>query len=84
MNHFYHLTLTMLDEHDYLRKMFDYHGFDDIVDKLYQEYLTSLNEELAKKETSFDSAFQGAQAAFAKKNNILIEDNKLQKKIDNN
>ena len=55
MNHFYHLTLTMLDEHDYLRdmcdehdylrKMFDYHGFDDIVDKLYQEYFTSLNEE---------------------------------------
>ena len=45
--------------------------------------MTSLNEELAKKETSFDSAFQGAQAAFAKKNNILIEDNKLQKKIDN-
>lgn len=29
--------------------------------------ITSLNEELAKKETSFDSAFQGAQAAFAKK-----------------
>jgi hypothetical protein len=35
----------MCDEHDYLREMFDYHGFDDIVDKLYQEYLTSLNEE---------------------------------------
>ena len=45
--------------------------------------MTSLNEELAKKETSFDNAFQGAQAAFARKNNIMIEDNKLQKKIDN-
>ena len=45
--------------------------------------MTSLNDELAKKETSLDSAFQGAQAAFAKKNNIIIEDNKLQKKIDN-
>ena len=46
--------------------------------------MTSLNDELAKKETSFDSAFQGAQAAFAKKHNIIIEENKLQKKIDNN
>ena len=45
--------------------------------------MTSLNEELAKREATFDSAFQGAQAAFAKKNNIMIEDNKLQKKIDN-
>jgi hypothetical protein len=45
--------------------------------------MTSLNDELAKKETSLDSSFQGAQAAFAKKNNIIIEDNKLQKKIDN-
>ena len=45
--------------------------------------ITLLNEELAKKETTFDAAFQGAQSAFAKKNNILIEDNKLQKKIDN-
>ena len=45
--------------------------------------ITLLNEELAKKETSFDNAFQEAQAAFARKNNIMIEDNKLQKKIDN-
>ena len=45
--------------------------------------MTTLNEELAKKESTLDAAFQGAQAAFAKKNNIMIEDNKLQKKIDN-
>lgn len=44
--------------------------------------ITFLNAELAEKETKLDSAFQGAQAAFAKKNNIIIEDNKLQKKID--
>ena len=46
--------------------------------------MTNLNEELAKKETSLDAAFKGAQAAFAKKHNITIEENKLQKKIDNN
>ena len=46
--------------------------------------MATLNEELAKKEATFDNAFQAAQKSFAKNNNIMIQDNKLQKKIDAN
>ena len=85
------LKNTALDLFNFYKKAYqnEYKEMIEILqlgDKITAEdmaRITLLNEELAKKETSFDNAFQGAQAAFARKNNIMIEDDKLQKKIDN-
>jgi len=45
--------------------------------------LTSLEQEITVKETPLDDAFQAAQTEFAKKYDLLLEENKMQDDIDN-
>lgn len=46
------------------------------------EVLTKLEEQIAQREGPLDDAFQGAQQAFAKKHNLSLYDNEIQKEID--
>lgn len=45
--------------------------------------LTVLEKEISKKEGPLDEAFQAAQTAFAKENNFELNENSMQKEIDN-
>jgi len=46
------------------------------------ESLTKINEEITKREQVLDATFNNAQTEFAKKNNLNIGENALQKDID--
>jgi len=73
--------------------------YDSIAKKEYKEIMDILNKEtpgdndltrineivvsISQREEALDKKFQGIQQAFARKHNIMLTDNKMQKQIDN-
>ena len=78
-------------------EMFNF--YDSIAKKEYKEIMGILTKEtpeatdlprineivtsISQREEQLDSKFQGIQQAFARKHNIMLMDNKMQKQIDN-
>jgi hypothetical protein len=55
-------------------------------ENITEEDMTRIDElanAMGEKEVPFDEAFQTAQQAFAKANNMMLQENELQKEIDN-